>query len=278
MSKLLETVKQDIIDALNNDQLVLPSLPEVALKVRDTAEDPDATIKDLTDIIMRDSALSTRIIRVVNSPLLRAPQEVRDLSMAVSRLGMTYTSNLAIGLAMEQMFQATSDMIDKRMRQLWRLTGQVSAMATVLANHTKAAGVEEALLAGLVHRLGALPILTFAEERDDLILDNMTLGQIIDQLHGHLGSLILERWDFSTQLSRVPRDYRKFERTPDKADLTDLITVANLLVLKDSTSGWSRVDWANVKAFERLNLPVDRDDPVYDDMERDAAGAQAAFM
>jgi len=79
-------------------------------------------------------------------------------------------------------------------------------------------------------------------------------------------------------LSRVPRDYRKFERTPDKADLTDLITVANLLVLKDSTSGWSRVDWANVKAFERLNLPVDRDDPVYDDMERDAAGAQAAFM
>jgi HD-like signal output (HDOD) protein len=278
MSKLLKTVKQDIIDALNSDQLVLPSLPEVALKVRDTAEDPDATIKQLTEIISHDSALSTRIIRVVNSPLLRAPQEVRDLSMAVSRLGMNYTSNLAIGLAMEQMFQATSDMIDKRMRQLWRLTGQVAAMATVLSKHTKAAGAEEALLAGLVHRLGALPILTFAEERDDLILDNITLGQVIDQLHGPLGSAILERWDFSPQLSRVPREYRKFDRSPGDADLTDIITVANLLVLKDSTSGWSRVDWTEVTAFERLSIPQDREDPLYADLELDAASAQAAFL
>ncbi|WP_037337175.1 HDOD domain-containing protein [Saccharospirillum impatiens] len=278
MSKLLETVKQDIIDALNNDQLVLPSLPEVALKVRDTAEDPDATIKQLTDIISRDSALSARIIRVVNSPLLRAPQEVRDLSMAVSRLGMNYTSNLAIGLAMEQMFQATSDMIDKRMRQLWRLTGQVSAMATILARQTAAVGPEEALLAALVHRLGALPILTFAEERDDLILDNITLGQIIDQLHGHLGSVILERWDFSPQLSRVPRDYRKFDRSPADADLTDIITVANLIVLKDSTSGWSRMDWTKVRAFERLALPIDREDPLYAELEREATTAQAAFL
>ncbi len=278
MSTLLETVKQDIIDALNNDQLVLPSLPEVALKVRDTAEDPDATIKQLTDIISRDSALSARIIRVVNSPLLRAPQEVRDLSMAVSRLGMNYTSNLAIGLAMEQMFQATSDMIDKRMRQLWRLTGQVSAMATILARQTAVVGAEEALLAALVHRLGALPILTFAEERDDLILDNITLGQIIDQLHGHLGSIILERWDFSPQLSRVPRDYRKFDRSPAEADLTDIITVANLVVLKDSTSGWSRMDWTKVSAFERLALPNDREDPLYAELEREAATAQAAFL
>lgn len=278
MSKLLETVKQDIIDALNNDQLVLPSLPEIALKVRDTAEDPDATIKQLTDIISRDSALSARIIRVVNSPLLRAPQEVRNLSMAVSRLGMNYTSNLAIGLAMEQMFQATSDMIDKRMRQLWRLTGQVSSMATILARQTAIMGAEEALLAALVHRLGALPILTFAEERNDLILDNITLGQIIDQLHGHLGSVILERWDFSPQLSRVPRDYRKFDRTPAEADLTDIVTVANLIVLKDSTSGWSRVDWTNVTAFERLALPNDREDPLYAELEREAATAQAAFL
>ncbi len=278
MSKLLETVKQDIIDALNNDQLVLPSLPEIALKVRDTAEDPDATIKQLTDIISRDSALSARIIRVVNSPLLRAPQEVRNLSMAVSRLGMNYTSNLAIGLAMEQMFQATSDMIDKRMRQLWRLTGQVSAMATILARQTAIVGAEEALLAALVHRLGALPILTFAEERNDLILDNITLGQIIDQLHGHLGSVILERWDFSPQLSRVPRDYRKFDRTPADADLTDIVTVANLIVLKDSTSGWSRMDWTKVTAFERLALPNDREDPLYAELEREATTAQAAFL
>ncbi|GGX69749.1 HDOD domain-containing protein [Saccharospirillum salsuginis] len=278
MSTLVETVKQDIIDALNNDQLVLPSLPEVALQVRETAEDPEATIADLTQIISRDGALSARIIRVVNSPLLRAPQEVRDLAMAVSRLGMNYTSNLAIGLAMEQMFQATTDMIDKRMRQLWRLTGQVSAMASVLARHSGIAKPDEAILAALIHRLGALPILTYAEERDDLIQDNITLGQVIDQLHGGLGGVILEKWDFPSNLCQVPREYRKFDREPDEGDLTDLITVANLIVLADSTSGWARKDWEEVTAFARLRLPADREDPIFAEFTEKAAEAQAAFL
>jgi len=278
MSTLVETVKQDIIDALNNDQLVLPSLPEVALQVRETAEDPEATIADLTQIISRDGALSARIIRVVNSPLLRAPQEVRDLAMAVSRLGMNYTSNLAIGLAMEQMFQATTDMIDKRMRQLWRLTGQVSAMASVLARHSGIAKPDEAILAALIHRLGALPILTYAEERDDLIQDNITLGQVIDQLHGGLGGVILEKWDFPSNLCQGPREYRKFDREPEEGDLTDLITVANLIVLADSTSGWARKDWEEVTAFARLHLPADREDPIFAEFTEKAAEAQAAFL
>lgn len=278
MSTLVETVKQDIIDALNNDQLVLPSLPEVALQVRETAENDDATIADLTDIISRDGALSARIIRVVNSPLLRAPQEVRDLSMAISRLGMNYTSNLAIGLAMEQMFQATSDMIDKRMRQLWRLTGQVSAMASVLARHSGIAKPDEAILAALIHRLGALPILTYAEERDDLIADNMTLGQVIDQLHGGLGGVILDRWDFPSNLSQVPREYRKFDREPGEGDLTDLVTVSNLIVLADSTSGWARKNWEDVTAFNRLQLPADREDPLFEEFNAKATEAQAAFL
>lgn len=278
MSTLVETVKQDIIDALNNDQLVMPSLPEVALKVRDTAENPDSTVKDLVNIISQDGALSARIIRVVNSPLLRAPLEVRDLSMAVSRLGMNYTSNLAIGLAMEQMFQATSDMIDKRMRQLWRLTGQVAAMASVLANHSDVSTPDQAIMAALVHRLGALPILTYAEEHDELIQNNITLGQVIDQLHGKLGSLILERWYFPANLCLVPKEYRKLDRERDQADMTDLVMIANLLVMRHGNSGWAKKDWAEVSAFHRLKLPADREDPIYKELDSQAEAAQAAFL
>ena len=55
-------------------------------------------------------------MRVANSPLLRASTPILDLRMAISRLGMQYTCSLAIGLAMEQMFQATSNLIDERLR------------------------------------------------------------------------------------------------------------------------------------------------------------------
>jgi len=266
MSNLVETVSKEIIEALQNDQLTLPSLPEVALKVREIAEQDDSTITNLTDIISQDAALSARIIRVVNSPLLRAPQEVKDLPMAVSRLGMNYTSNLAIGLAMEQMFQATSEMIEKRMRALWKLTGQISAWTSVLAAHTKVLPPDEAMLAGLIHRLGALPILTFAEERDDLITDNMTLGKIIDRLHGPLGTAILEKWEFPKKLSEVPKLYRKFDRDPSTVDYAGLVTLANLIHNKDLNAGWGLKDWTEIPLFGLFNLPNDREDEIYTDL------------
>lgn len=277
MSTLADTVKQDILDALNSDQLFLPSLPEVALHIRSTAENPDATIKDLVDIISQDSALSARIIRVVNSPLLRAPQEVRDLAMAISRLGMNYSCNLAIGLAMEQMFRASNNRIDQRLRQLWRLTGDVSSLASVLARHSGAANADEALLAGLIHRLGALPILSYAESHPQLIVDDTTLSQVIDQLHGSLGQIILQSWDFPSSFCGVPIAYRQFDRQPADADLADLVMVANLMVHKDGQSGWSKKDWQTVPAFTRLDVPAEREDDTIVQLYQLAASARAVF-
>ncbi|MFQ3230209.1 MAG: HD-like signal output (HDOD) protein, partial [Reinekea sp.] len=236
------------------------------------------TINDLTEIIVQDSALTDRIIRVVNSPLLRAAQDVKNLPMAVSRLGMNYTSNLAIGLAMEQMFQATSDMIEKRMRALWQLTGTISTWASVLASHTKLLPPDEAMLAGLIHRLGALPILTYAEERDDIIQDNITLGKIIDRLHGPLGEAILKKWDFSEELTSVPKYYRKTDRVSEQPDFTGLITLANLIHNKDVQAGWGLKDWSEIKLFEQFNLPPDRDHEIYIELDKQVQASRAALM
>src|SRR5689334_781787 len=119
MSQIAERVRQDIITAIKTDQLVLPTLPEVALKVREVADDPNSDIEKLASVIGGDAALSARIIRVANSPLLRASRAIEDLKTALMRLGISYTCNIATGLAMEQMFQATTDLIDMRMREVW---------------------------------------------------------------------------------------------------------------------------------------------------------------
>ncbi|WP_309676316.1 HDOD domain-containing protein, partial [Pseudomonas sp.] len=97
MSELAEKVLQDLVEAIDNDDLVLPTLPEVALQIRKAAEDPEISVSTLSKVIGRDTALSARLIKVVNSPLLRATQEVTDLHTAITRLGINYSSNLAIG-------------------------------------------------------------------------------------------------------------------------------------------------------------------------------------
>ncbi len=138
MSKLADKVQQDLIRAIDQDELVLPTLPEVALQVREAAEDPDVSIQALSKVIGNDAALTARIIRVVNSPLLRSPKEITDLQMAISRLGINYTCNLATGLAMEQMFQATTDVVDRKMREVWNKSTEIAGICHVLAVTTPA--------------------------------------------------------------------------------------------------------------------------------------------
>ena len=98
MNELLLPIKNEIITAIEKDQITLPTLPEVALQVREAAADPDIDVHKLAAVITNDAALAARIIKVANSPLLRASRAIEDLKMAVSRLGIDYTANLATGL------------------------------------------------------------------------------------------------------------------------------------------------------------------------------------
>ena len=164
MSSLADKVQQELIKAIENDQLVLPTLPEVALRVREAAEDPDVGIPTLARVIGNDTALTARIIKVVNSPLLRTNREINDLQMAISRLGINYTANLATGLDMEQMFQANTDAVDRKMREVWNKSSEIAAISHVLCRTFTRLPADQATLAGLVHQIGILPILTYAEE------------------------------------------------------------------------------------------------------------------
>ena len=190
MSKLADKVQQDLIRAIDQDELVLPTLPEVALQVREAAEDPDVSIQALSKVIGNDAALTARIIRVVNSPLLRSPKEITDLQMAISRLGINYTCNLATGLAMEQMFQATSDVVDRKMREVWNKSTEIAGICHALCRHYTRLAPDQATLAGLVHQIGALPILTYAEEHSELLADSISLNHVIERIHPLIGERI----------------------------------------------------------------------------------------
>lgn len=256
MSTLIETVQSELMDAINNDELILPTLPEVALQVREAAEDPDVGIGELSKVISNDAALTARIIKVVNSPLLRSSSEISDLNMAVARLGMGYTTNLAMGLAMEQMFQATSDVIDRRLREVWQRSTEIAGISHVLCRHFTRLPPDQATLAGLVHQIGILPILTYAEDNGQLLNDSFTLEKVIERLHPELGQRILQAWDFPPALACVPVEHLDFDRQTPQQDLVDIVQVALLQSYAGSEHPLGKIDWTGVDAFRKLGLEV----------------------
>lgn len=275
MSNLIETIENEIISAIASDQLVLPTLPEVSLRVREVAQDDNACVADLSRVISNDAAISARIIKVCNSPLLRAAQPVETLQMAINRLGMSYSADLAVGLAMAQMFQATTDLIDSRMRDVWNRSTEVAGMCNMLAQGTRLSP-GQATLAGITHLIGALPILRFAEEHEDLLNDAYTLDEVIAKLHPKLGSMILKAWDFAPELCEVPEQYLNFERQSEKVDFIDLVTVANLQSYAGTDHPYTQLDWSTIPAFARLGIdPTQEDEEEEEDLSANMEAALA---
>ena len=262
MTDITAIVEKDILEALESDQLELPTLPEVALSVREVADDPYASVSDLAQVIGSDAAISARIIKVCNSPLLRANQTVENLNMAVNRLGMKYSADLATGLAMSQMFQATSDVVDSCMRDSWTRSKEVAGICLTLAQGMPSLRIApaQAMLAGLTHRIGVLPILRFAEDHPDILADSISLEAVIEKLHPSLGHRIMTTWDFSDELCQVPLEHLNFERNSDTADLVDLVMVANLQSYAGSHHPYTQLDWSQIPAFAKLGLDPDTEE------------------
>jgi HD-like signal output (HDOD) protein len=256
MSSVFETVFADIKQRIKDDTLTLPSLPEVAIQIRDTAENEDSTMNDIVRVLQKDPAVCAELVRCANSALMRTVNQCRDVSGAVNRMGINTTVNVAMTQAMKQMFQATSNTVDTRMRETWNKAVEVAAMCFVLAQTRRKLGLkpEQAALAGLMHNIGSLPILLYAEENSDLIHDSFALDKTIEKLHPILGKYLLQKWNFTLDLIAVPYQYLQFDREGNFADYVDLVQVSYLHTLSGTNHPHAKMDLSKVGAFQRLDI------------------------
>lgn len=277
MVEIADRAYQEIIELIDNDRIVLPTLPEIALKARETAEDVNASAADLAKVINNDAAMTARIIKVANSPIMRGAREIKDVQMAVARLGLRCISNLVTGLAMEQMFQATSDLIDQTLRKSWQHSTEVAGIANAITKHYTKLKPDQATLAGLIHEIGVLPILTYAEEYDRLG-DPITLQQVIAEIHPKIGAKILASWDFPEELVMVPENYTNFDRDTgsSKPDYADIVMVANLQTLVNQPDHpYCQLDWSTISAFKRVGLDPSRETEEDEDLSATMDAAMA---
>ncbi len=253
-----EVFVNELVQDLESGHLQLPTLPEVALRVREVVDNEDANAGQIAEIIGQDAALSARLLQVANSPLYRGRQEIDRLSMVIARLGNKLVRNLVTSQVMKQMFQATTDLVDQRLRAVWEHSVQVAAIARALAGQAPAVDPDQAMLGGLLHDIGTLPILYRAEERAELLETPGLLDHLIETLHTRIGGAILKHWKFPDALVAVAAEHENLAREhPGPADLVDVVQVANLQSHLDTDHRLGQADWSRIPAFHQLGLDAD---------------------
>jgi HD-like signal output (HDOD) protein len=250
----LETLNQ----AIDSNRLTLPTLPEVAMQVRNAVEKESSTAKEVAGIIATDAALSARLLQVANSPLYRGRVQIDNLQMAVARLGVRLVRSLVVSLIMQQIFQATDDLLDKKFRQVWEESVQIAALSRVLANNLDHLDNDQAMLGGLIHNIGALPILAMAENYDELLNDADELDRVILALSPMVGTRILKVWDFPDSLIDVTQNFLNLEyQSQGEADYADVVQVARLEALADKPNIPPMSEWAKVPAFLKVGVETE---------------------
>ncbi len=253
MSEQAQQVFQQLCKAVETDQIKLPTLPEVALKIRKAVERDNQSATDIAELISQDSSLSARLLQLANSPLYRARTEIDNLQMAVTRLGSRIVKNLVVMLAIKQAFKTRNKAIEERFRTLWQTSVDVAAACRVLAKEQTELDTEQAMLAGLIHNIGSLPIIELADRHPDLFAGEKNINDISLEIQGPLGKKILSFWNFPQPLIDVVSQWNNFNReNKENIDYVDIVQAA-LLHTQHAPDEVSE-NWSQITAINKLGL------------------------
>ncbi len=248
---------QYILAAVESNKLELPTLPEVALSVRQAINSENASDAEIARIIAQDPGLAARLLQIANSPLFRARQKIDNLQTAITRLGRNTVRTLIISLAMNQLFKPKQIVLEQYFHEIWKQSVNVSAVARALALRCGHLDKEQAMLAGLLHQIGKLPILTLAERFPEIAQDKAVLDGHLRNLHTVIGKLVLEKWDMPQALVSVASEYLDFKRdSGPQADYVDLVQIA-FVESELLRSPQLALEIADMPAFRKLGLDAE---------------------
>lgn len=170
--------------------------------------------------------ISAKLIQVVNSPLYMLMKPISNCLEAINRLGRKTTRDLVIIFSMNNLIKSDNPAIKKLIQQTWLQSVKVSSISFVLAKLTKKVDPSEALLAGLLHNIGVLPILSFADSLPEGSYQTGDIELCINEIYGQIGAIVLEQWDFPDNLQQIP-----LQSADWYADIAEKLTLGDIVIL-----------------------------------------------
>ncbi|HNM21045.1 MAG TPA: HDOD domain-containing protein, partial [Rhodocyclaceae bacterium] len=174
-------------------EIVFPTYFDAALRLRKALQDTDQPLARIVAAISLEPLIAAKLMKLANSALYGGSSAaVRDLGSAIQRLGLETVRTTALAIAMGQMLRSKemapfSDLT----RQLWDHTLKTAVAARLLAKSHTRLNPDEALLAGLVHDLGAFYMLYRAAQYAELRARPETVKYLIVQWHEGIGVSLL---------------------------------------------------------------------------------------
>lgn len=210
----------------------LLSLPDAAMRLNALLVDPDATARDIADVVSVDPALTARVLRVVNSPYFGLRSKVDTISKAISMIGTSELHSLVLTTSASQAFKNISyKLMD--METFWQHSVRAALAARGFAETSLKRHRERVFLAALMHDIGKLVLYHQEPAVSTRILEAVRDGQsqgdvefaLLGFTHADIGALLLERWNLPASLTMPVRYHHRFDDAPEYVQEAALINL-----------------------------------------------------
>lgn len=195
---------REVLERINSvadaAKLDIPAMPEAALEATRLMKDPDVEIEAVTSVIERDVAMCGQVLRAANSPLFGARFPIDTVSRAVNHLGMARLKTVLLEIAMNRVSGGIRARGYAKME--WRYASACAAICRALGRQFKL-DVELCHLAGLMHDIGRLPVISALHEEgmaSGTPIEDSATEVIIETLHRGVGLQVAEAWELPPAL------------------------------------------------------------------------------
>ncbi len=245
-------------------RIVLPSLPHIFSRLIELMGDTISSADDFARVILKDPALSARLLKIVNSPFYGFRAEIDTVSQAVTIIGINDLYALCLGTSVLSAFRTIPiELVD--MPSFWKHSIACGIIARTIAENKGYAHRERFFVAGLLHDIGRLIMYHHLPDHSQAALDyaarhalllSHAETEVLGFDHTRMGGMLIKKWKLPKELDHMIR----YHHTPEYGmhpEESAVIHIADVIAnaFQTGTSGEVLIPQLDPLAWRQIDLP-----------------------
>lgn len=218
----------------------MPVLPNRINKIIEIVENPDSTVKDLENEILKDQSLTSKVLKLANTTHYGYPRKISTVSRATILLGFQTIKSIALASTVSKYLLGELEGYALGKNDLWKQSQTCGIISRYIGKKKSIENPEKAYIAGLLRDIGKTilnyyvqdeycEIVKIVEEERVPFLEAEKLVLGFD--HAEIGGKVAQKWNFPKDLVEAIEYHHTPEKALENPDLVSIVHVADAITM-----------------------------------------------